>query len=233
MPPHLYHASALLYTCPRPHTCSCFPATKPHLSPVRICAYEINTTSPCTAPASPRTPPHHRAGRRAEQASATAHGIQIFFRGFWVGSRRDAILGLDESDCAAARQQPGHLGPLEAPPTSAPPLPEPRRRWSHSRRLRPESSRLHPNRGPGVRPRMPSSPERPFGTKRARPTCPGWRTRMPSSPRVPGSVVQAPPWMPEPSTPDADLLHTHPQPGPGLPAFCATSRTLRRKVCMG
>ena len=88
---------------------------------------------------------------------------------------------------------------------------------------------------------MPSSPESPFETKRARPTCQDGGRACPAPHRFRARMVQAPPWMPEPRTPDADLHTPHPQPRPGLPSVppghavpvLRDLRTLRRRGLHG
>lgn len=130
------------------------------------------------------------------------YGIQIFFRGFWVSSRGDAIPGPGEA--GLLRFRPQEAGPALAirGPASRP-RPSSRREDASPtlRRPRPQTSRLHPNwKGRGPRPRMPNSPQSQFQTKRPRPLCRDPGRACPIPHRFIFWKVQALPWMNKPST---------------------------------
>ena len=179
------------------------------------------------------------------------YGIQIFFRGFWVSSRGDAILGLGGVGLRcfqpSGRATSGHSMPRPsalplspAPPVAAltpvqlPAGPAPERVGSTPTEERLASYHACPARllarfgpsGPAPHARM--------GDAHAQ--LPSFQTW----------IVQAPPWMPEPSTPNAtlmiciDLTHGFALGVPGLPPghprsrfpLCVTTGPPGGGVCM-
>lgn len=218
---HLYPPPALLHLSEASHLflLPCHRPRQPHLSPVRICACEINTHPRALPSPLPRGPRLTTALAGVQSGPSIAVRHPDFLQGvlgqFPWGRHPGAWMS---PTALLPTQQPGHLGPLEAPPLSpAPPraaltpVPFP---------AGPAPGRVGstPTEVPGVRPRMPSSPESPFGTKRARPTCQDGGRACPAPHRFRAQMVQAPPWMPEPRTPDADLHTPHTPSRPGLPS---------------
>lgn len=107
-PPHLFPASHLSPTPPIRHNSLTLPVSLSPAFPLETLAQAvyppIRVHRPPPLPADPVLPPRWLACRAGRPL---LYGIQIFFRGFWVNSRGDAIPGCDESDRAASHPATG------------------------------------------------------------------------------------------------------------------------------